>query len=832
MKKLTKTLRIVGFLVLSLAAVASPLLPDDETKKSVSPDSNVMPAWSERIFKFGGGFDKGLKGMPVGLSRQQAREHLRKAFEGTKGIGKTWKTAGKLTKAARVLKWLDKISDVKEVGYAAKEGGAEAASLRTLEVTGKNLFVSLVAEYGAAAGSAIGTLFPGPPHGTLIGGVVGGAAAAYAASYGYEKTVKTVFDDRIKKIIEEKRANQNRQVPKPPTRREIDPGQEPPPGIGPPTPPGKPPVGATIKCTKLIIAPPGEIEPGALARFHALADLELETTDTGLPSIRDTGVDVTGAAAWASSSGSKTAQGEIQTECSMEGQGLTATATFMNQTAAVTVKVKSIPLTFLKISAAPESAQPGKTVSLSAEATYKNSFCEFTKSNPPGLQYTVSDGATISGNSLTIDLDKESGYVTVSAILGPENIPSNTAVITVLPPLLERVVLSAPAAVNPCQIVTFELFGYYSHDPEVAVPLSTDSVLWEIAGRCAPLGPNVVRATWPGETIVVIAKTLDGHTDEARVKVNPLPNSSPWFPLQDVTISSDVKVGESITNTAIEFACEGSQHSAVPAKNVEWQSDAPEILSCTSNGICTGLAPGKANVRLIYNGREVTSRVVNVSESESEFEAEEEISGQEAEEAAKAPGKKGEDISKDLQDAAKKEKYRQVGENLGKNLGKALLQALAAKFDQSSGTEGTPPSSVLPPSPPKGGGATSTENDPFVGTWRITSWRIVQHSEQGAMEDADEINREAAQYYMSFSIRQPGNAYAVSGLKILIKEITHSGNTITIVGQDRSQNSVSDETITLILNGNQLRGTWRTVFEPDYFGRRQWQVAELTAVRL
>jgi hypothetical protein len=100
------------------------------------------------------------------------------------------------------------------------------------------------------------------------------------------------------------------------------------------------------------------------------------------------------------------------------------------------------------------------------------------------------------------------------------------------------------------------------------------------------------------------------------------------------------------------------------------------------------------------------------------------------------------------------------------------------------------------------------------------------------MEDADEINREAAQYYMSFSIRQPGNAYAVSGLKILIKEITHSGNTITIVGQDRSQNSVSDETITLILNGNQLRGTWRTVFEPDYFGRRQWQVAELTAVRL
>lgn|GEM_PF-6141484 len=837
MKRLHKTLRAIGLVLLLLGVVSVPIQPDDETKKPVSPDSNVIPAWMDRLTKIGEGIGKGLKDMPTGLNRHQAREYLRKAFEGTEGISKTWKTAGKMAEGARVLQILDTASDVKEVGYAAKEGGAGAAGLRALEVTGKNVFVSFVAEYGAAAGAAAGTALLGPGPGTIIGGAIGGSLSAYAASWGYEQTVKTVFDDQIKKIIEQEKAKENPQVPKPPTWRETQPGQEPPPSIGPPTPPHKPPVSATIKCTKLIIAPPGEIEAGALAHFYAFADLELETTDIDLPPTNETGVNVTSAAAWTFSSGQKTAQGGVQTDCNMGGQAVTATATFMNQTAAVTAQVKNVPLTSLKISAAPESAQPGRTVSLSAEATYKNSFCEFTRTNPPGLQYSVSDGASLSGNALTINLDKESGYVTASAILSPENVPSNTAVITVLPPLLERVVLSAPAAVNPCQTVTFELLGYYSHKPEEAVPLSTDSVLWTIAGRCAPLGPNVVQATWPGETILVSATTLDGQTAEAQVRVNPLPNSSPWFPLQDVTISSGLKVGESITNSAIEFACQGSQQSAVPAKNVEWQSDAPDILSCSPNGVCTGISPGKANVRLIYNGGEVTSRVVTVYESEAEFEGGEEISGEDAEEAAKSPERKEQDASKDLQDAAKKEKYRQTGENLGKGLGKILLEALAAKFDKSGEQEGAPPPTVPPPSPPKGGsqpgtGATSTQNDPFVGNWRITSWRLVQHSEQGAMEEADEINREAAQYYMSFAIRQSGDTYAISGLRILIKEVTHSGNTITIVGQDRSQNSVSDETIRLILNGNQLRGTWRTVFEPDYFGRRQWQVAEVTAVKL
>jgi len=839
MNRIQKSVRFLGILLLLLAAVPASGLQEGQTSKPAQEESSLLPAWFERLSKFGE-MAKGVRDLPPDLNRSAGREFLRNAFPETEGIGRTFGTAQKIAKVAKVLQWLDTASDIKDVGYAAKEGGAGAAALRGLEVAGRNAVASFAAEYGAAAGAAAGTALLGPPHGTIIGGAIGGAVSAYAASYAYEKTVKTVFDDRIQKIIEaekkiseEEKAKQNPQVPKPPSWREDHPGKGDPPVLGPPTPPDKRPSSpATLKCTRLIVVPSGDIEAGGSAEFSAFADLELDTAETDLPPTVQKNAGVTGNAVWTFSAGQKAGPGKVTTDCSLAGQSIIATATFMGQTAAATVKVKNVPLVSLNISATPESALPGKTVSLSAEATYKNAFCEFTRTNPPGLQFSASEGAILSGDSLTIDLDKEDGYIMVSATLSSENISSNTAVITIVPPILERVVLSAPATVDVCQTVTFELIGYYSHKPDEAVRLSTDSVLWTIAGRCAPLGPNLVQATWPGETIVATASTPYGQTVDAQVMVNPLPNSSAYFPLQDVSIATQVKVGESITNTAIEFACQGSRHSAIPAKNVEWQSDAPDVLSCSQNGVCIGLSPGKANVRLLYFGKEITSRIVTVYEGEDEFEAEEEISGQDAEEAARAPEKKGEEVSGNSLDEAKGEKYRQAGEKAGKALAKILLKTLAGKFDKDA----APPPSEPPSSSPKGeskpgAGTKQSTDDPFAGNWRIASWRLVQHSEKEAMEEADAINQEAGQYYLSFAIRQSGNTYSISGLRILIKSIGSSGSTLTIVGQDRSQNSVSDETIQLTPRGGRLVGTWRSVFAPDFYGRRQWQVAEVIAVR-
>jgi len=206
-------------------------------------------------------------------------------------------------------------------------------------------------------------------------------------------------------------------------------------------------------------------------------------------------------------------------------------------------------------------------------------------------------------------MPKTSGSVSLSAT-GPGKVASNTVVVSILQPKLEQIEVTARSAVNPCEVVEFAAYGFYSNQPQLRQPLRGAN--WSFSGRYARLGPSSVRAIWPASDIAATV-TADQLTQQTSVQVLPLPETSPYFPIEDVTIGPRVKVGASIQNRATEFYCQGDQPSSRTATaGIAWSSDSASVLSCTTTGACTGLKPGVANVILRYEDNEVTRRPVFV----------------------------------------------------------------------------------------------------------------------------------------------------------------------------------------------------------------------------
>ena len=807
-----------GGLLAALAVLTVPAArAADQPKKE--------PSWLERTLSAGleteVGLTQGLKNysprLASGLTRQQGRQIWRQAAaeaakkgralekvaaitDGASRVGSVTKTAGKY------LKIVDIAVDAGEIAIAGAKGGPEAAGLRAADVGLNEAAAYLGAKGGAIAGAKmgawVGTLFGGPagtPIGALIGGVVGGAGGAFVATVGYEYAVKPTFNEKIQKVIDE------------------------------PNQPYPPPRG--LKCTRLVVVPAGEVEAGATARFTALADTVVES-GAALEEAHENTV-VTGEAAWTFSGGAKTAQGQVATDCGMAGRTITATATYLGQTAVATVQVKPLPLVSLTVTASPASAPPGGTVTLTAQAVFKNAYCEETRTDPPGIEFHADQGASVAGSALSIDLDKEEGTVVAFASLPSEQRTSGGVPISVIPPVLERLSLFAPAAIDVCQPVQFKLYGYYSHKPEDARLLAPERATWSFSGRCTPLGTDTVRATWPGETIRATATTPEGQGAEAVVTVNPLPESSPWFPIEDVSSFASIKVGDTLKNFALEFACQGSRHVPRPSTAVEWSSDAPEILSCTPDGVCQGLEPGTATLTVTYGGRLITSRPVTVTEdaeaTDEGYAADEEVSGDELEAAAAEPPKTGEQAESAPPDKKDTQAFK-TGEKIGRLLAGALGRALEKKLNK----DGEAPPGGAPPgggsgSAPQGAKPPESSNDPFVGNWRLTLFRITGHSEGPDPSDIDEANAMAASMSATLSIRGSGGSYSVSGLPLRVTRITASGQTITIEGKDPT--GKDDEVMRLTLRGNTLAGTYRITFAPDYSGRREWQTADIAFAR-
>ena len=392
-------------------------------------------------------------------------------------------------------------------------------------------------------------------------------------------------------------------------------------------------LGPPLLLKNLKVIPPKNVEPGDIAEFKAIAYYQQKKSKQ-LIKAEVTDVD---SCKWSFSLGEPLPKekGKVKVTCDMGDKDLKAVAEFTGRggytkkniicKASASKRVKMLPLAFLKIKADPKEAKTGETVKLTVIATYKNSKCVVEKRNPdpPATRWTASEGGDIlhEGLQMRIKPDMWKGAVTVRAALKcpvtNKEIPSDPISVRVMQ--LERVAVKAPKSIDVCKSVEFKALGYYPDEPDKPVDL-TDRASWDFSGRYTVLAKNKVRADWPESTIKVQAKIKnppDLLPGKAEVKVNPLPETSPWFPLQDVSIATEVKVGQTVQNRAIEFRCGNDGPAPVTATNVTWVSEKPELLSCTSHGACTGLRSGIARIILVYQGRDVTSRYVTVSEDES-----------------------------------------------------------------------------------------------------------------------------------------------------------------------------------------------------------------------
>jgi len=376
------------------------------------------------------------------------------------------------------------------------------------------------------------------------------------------------------------------------------------------------PGGPPLYPKKLIVSPPSIVMPGGIAEFSAKIIWAGKGTAESVTSTKD--ITKTKFCQWSFTTGKPVPgeKGKVKVDCDIGGKPIIAFAECKimgsNLKSTATVKVEKLHVAELKISIGEDEVESGKTVSLAATATYKNAYCEKNVSNPPGIQWTVSEGGQALKGSLRIDPDKTSGTISVSANL--DGTPSNTLEVKALPPKPNRIEVTAPKSVDACKAIEFEAWGYYSNKPDARENI-TEKVTWSFSGRYTQLTKNSVRADWPNGTITGEATTGDLPPVKASVNVNPLSDTQPWFPLQDVSIATRVKVGGTVKNRALEFRCGSDGPSPTPATNVEWISETPEFLTCKSDGNCTGVKPGKAIVKIVYKGREITSRYVEVYEN-------------------------------------------------------------------------------------------------------------------------------------------------------------------------------------------------------------------------
>lgn len=554
------------------------------------------PSVVSSLLKTGEGMAEGIKALPTRqVMRAAARDAARALPQGQQASNaaeqifrrssETAQGLKSLAPAAEYIQGLDTLSDIAQVGdKLANEGGA-AAGAEAVDVVLNNSAGSYGAAGGASGGAWLGGATCGPA-GAVVGTVVGAVVGAVCSSAAYQRYVGPHVKKAVKEFLE------NQPPPNAPTRE-------------------------TWK--SLAIEGPGEVEPGATTQFRAFATLVVEFQApqfgpgqedvTRLVSRELQHVDVTQRVRWAASAGEIVGAGGLYADCNQEGASMSVFATAAQLEASAPVTVKQLPLKAIEVTVQPAQAYPGATVALAAMGTYGNGQCERRAPLTEQVTWQASEGGSVSAGSLQISPDKTSGSVSVSAT-GPGKVASNTAVVAILQPKLEQIEVTARSTANPCEVVEFAAYGYYSNQPQLRQPLRGAN--WTFSGRYAQLGPSSVRAIWPNSSITATV-TADQLTQQASVQVLPLPKTSPYFPIEDVTIATGVKVGASIQNRATEFYCQGDRPSSRTATaGIAWSSDSAGVLSCTATGACTGLKPGIANVILKYENREVTRRPVTV----------------------------------------------------------------------------------------------------------------------------------------------------------------------------------------------------------------------------
>jgi len=473
------------------------------------------------------------------------------------------------------------VSEARDQGWT-DEGVAQGAVV-ALEA-GASSLAQNVAVWGAVA---VGTtvLSPLPPRQKCMGLI----CYAMTASLGY-----TIAEE---KALEAWRAHRRAQEEAEARRRQSEP---------------RPTSGTMdLAVVRVQVYAVGEAEPGGNAQFRATAELEARGGDAGLPPTRRS-EDVTASATWTFSGGSFVAPGAAKVDCAAEGATVTATATLLGQSGSAAAGVRKLPLAALTVSAGRAEAKPGESVALAAEGTFANAFCTQRRSVPPGeVSWTVAGGGSAAGGTLTIGLDTESGTVTATG--NAAGIASNAVAVTVIPPTLQQLIASGPVSVPVCGIVAFDAMGEYSNRPNEPRTISPDLVRWTFSGRHTRLGPASIRADWPSSVIIATVSGL-GKIGQTSVSVQPLPHTSAWFPIEDISIATRVKVGEAVANRALEFSCDGPRVTG----NVQWISETPDLLACSPGGECQGLAPGRASIKLIYQGEVKTSRYVEVYADDAE----------------------------------------------------------------------------------------------------------------------------------------------------------------------------------------------------------------------
>jgi hypothetical protein len=499
------------------------------------------------------------------------------------------------SRTARVLKGAKVIDDLQDgvqiLTPIAERGlsGVTDSGQQAIDVVANNKAAewtgAACGRWGMCAGARFG------PGWAVVGGVVGYAVGAVAGSATYKYVIKP----RVKPVIKaagEALAEQSK------VRERI---------------------------TSLNVVGPNSAEPGEPLTFTAQGTVELDLppmasglegpapSTGGRMTVKLPGTqNLTEKVAWNYSGGFSSGPGQVTVDCSAEGGRISVDAIdhASGLRGQVSVSVGKLKLNDLMLTVGREVAKPGESIPVRVNAYYGNRYCSREVTVLPGdLSWEVSEGGAVLNDALRIAAEKKSGVVTLS-VKGPNNVSSGTRSVRIEEPRLERIAISVPPEVKPCDVVTPSAVGFYSDDP--GTPRAVQGLRWSFAGRYTPRGNGAARADWPDSILTVTASAPSGAAEISQttdVKVGPLGRKIPWFPIENVTIVSRITVGSGFVAKAIEFSCD---EGARPARNVRWSSSAPGILACSATGECTGLAAGVAVVSIEYEGRTVTGQNVKV----------------------------------------------------------------------------------------------------------------------------------------------------------------------------------------------------------------------------